>query len=173
MDTKQDDRQRHNQAEQTRLYGAPLAEVVDDLTATFAISRGALAQVLGLSAPMLSQLATAHRVKIGNPAAVHRLQRLLALLADVRSGQLTAAEALRTVEAEEPGQVLTRTTQLAVRRGAADVQQLLRATGSAADLMRAADLLQEGFPALADLVRIYGMGRNDEAAAHFQRFVAR
>ncbi len=173
MDAAQDERRRHNQAEQTRLYGAPLAEVVGDLTSTLAISRGALAQVLGLSAPMLSQLATAHRVKIGNPSAVQRLQRLLALLPDVRSGRQGAAEALRIVEAEEPGQVLTRTTQIAVRRGAADVQQLLRATGSAADLMRAAELLQDSFPALADLVRVYGIGRNDEAAAHFQRFVAR
>lgn len=173
MDTKPDDRQSHNQVEQTRLYGAPLAEVVDDLTAAFGLSRAALAQVLGISAPMLSQLATAHRVKIGNPSAVHRLQRLLALLPDVRSGRQTAAEALGTVQAEEPGQVLTRTTQLAVRRGAADVQQLLRATGSAGELMQAAELLQESFPALAELVRVYGMGRNDEAAAHFQRFVAR
>jgi transcriptional regulator with XRE-family HTH domain len=167
------DRQLRNQEVQSRLYGAPLGEVLDDLTAAFGVSRGAIAAALGLSAPMLSQLASGHRVKIGNPSAVHRLQRLVAALPDIRAGRLDAAEALRSVEAEEPGQVLTRTSQLVRRRGAADVQQVLRSAASAEELTEAAALLDERFPDLAEVLRVYGTGRNEEALTHYERVVPR
>lgn len=164
-----DERQAQNRAEQARLYGAPLSEVLNQLTAAFELSRGSLARILGLSAPMLSQLASGHRVKIGNPSAVHRLQRMMAALPDVRGGRTDPAEAIGSIQAEEPGQVLTRTTQLLVRRGAADVSQVLRSAASAAELLEAAALLQKRFPAIAEVLRIYGAGRADEAAAHFER----
>ena len=64
---------------QRTLYGAPLHELVGQVAAAFGLSQAGVARVLGLSAPMLSQLVSGHRVKIGNPAAVHRLQALLAL----------------------------------------------------------------------------------------------
>lgn len=158
---------------QARLYGAPLGEVFTELTSTYAVSRGVLAAVLGLSAPMLSQLASAQRVKIGNPDAVHRLQRLILLSAQVRAGQLAAEAALESVRAEAPGQVLTRTAQLARRRGAADVQELLRAVASAEELRQAAEVLTETHPAIAEVLRVYGTGRSDEALAHFERTVPR
>jgi hypothetical protein len=158
---------------QARLYGAPLGEVFNELTSTYAVSRGALAGVLGLSAPMLSQLASAQRVKIGNPAAVHRLQRLLSLAPEVRAGQIAADAALETVRSEASGQVLTRTAQVARRRGAADVQDLFRAVASAKDMERAAALLERAHPAIAEMLRVYGAGRTDAAVAHFERTVPR
>jgi len=166
-----DDRQVRNRAVQADLYGAPLGDVLDELTAAFDVSRAALAAALGLSAPMLSQLASGHRVKIGNPSAVHRLQRLLAALPDVRSGRLDPAATMRSLASEEPGQVLTRTSRIVSRRGAADVQQVLRSAASAQELAEAASLLDERFPELAEVVRVYGTGRTDEAVAHFERVV--
>lgn len=173
MTTTADGRQVQNRAEQARLYGAPLSEVLDQLTTAFGLSRGSLAQVLGLSAPMLSQLASGHRVKIGNPSAVHRLQRMLAVLPEIRAGRVDPAEAIGSIEAEEPGQVLTRTTQLVLRRGAADVSHVVRSAASAAQLIEAAALLRERFPELAEVLRIYGTGRTDEAVAHYERVVPR
>jgi transcriptional regulator with XRE-family HTH domain len=165
------ERQVRNRAVQSELYGAPLGDVVEELTAAFGVSRGALAGALGLSAPMLSQLASGHRVKIGNPSAVHRLQRLVGVLPEIRAGHLDAGEAMRSIEAEDPGQVLTRTSQLVRRRGAADVQQVLRSAASADELAEAASLLEERFPELAEVLRVYGTGRNEQALIHFERVV--
>jgi transcriptional regulator with XRE-family HTH domain len=165
------ERQVQNLLVQTELYGAPLGEVLDELTSAFGVSRAAIANALGLSAPMLSQLASGHRVKIGNPSAVHRLQRLMAAAPEIRAGRLDAGEALRSVEAEEPGQVLTRTTQQVRRRGAADVAQVLRSAASADELAEAAALLEERFPGLAEVLRVYGTGRSDQAVQHFERVV--
>lgn len=83
-------------AQQTALYGEPLADRFARVLATYRIPQSRLAQVIGLSAPMLSQLASGQRVKISNPAVYARLLRLeeTALSPAVRSGdpaQLRAA----------------------------------------------------------------------------------
>ncbi|WP_353950895.1 helix-turn-helix transcriptional regulator [Knoellia sp. S7-12] len=65
--------------QQRALYGAPLSELGATVRTGLGLTQGKLAEALGLSAPMLSQLMTGQRVKIGNPAVVHRLQRLLDL----------------------------------------------------------------------------------------------
>ena len=120
---------------------------------------------------MVSQLASGHRVKIGNPAAVLRLQQLVAGARDVAAGGDDPADVL--VRLEEPGddRILTRSSQLTARRGAADVQHLFRAVASAEEVLSAAALLHDSHPALAELLRVYGAGRNDEALAHFERAV--
>ncbi|TCC09837.1 DNA-binding protein [Kribbella soli] len=64
----------HNLQQQVDLYGEPLGEVVRRITGGLGLTQGGLAQVIGLSAPMLSQLVSAQRVKIGNPAVVSRLR---------------------------------------------------------------------------------------------------
>ena len=76
MDTQTIEANRRQQAE---LYGRPLGEIVRELTAALHLSQGRLAEVLGMSAPMVSQLASGHRVKMGNPQAVARLQALIEL----------------------------------------------------------------------------------------------
>jgi transcriptional regulator with XRE-family HTH domain len=70
------DQTAHNLQQQTELYGEPLGELVRRVAGPLGLTQGALAQVIGLSAPMLSQLMSAQRVKIGNPAVVSRLQTL-------------------------------------------------------------------------------------------------
>ncbi|MGZ0152040.1 helix-turn-helix domain-containing protein [Kribbella sp. WER1] len=73
---------RQNLQQQVELYGEPLGEVVRRVTQALGLTQGGLAAVIGLSAPMLSQLVRAQRVKIGNPAVVTRL-RAVSELADV------------------------------------------------------------------------------------------
>ncbi|MDE9367038.1 DNA-binding protein [Luteipulveratus sp. YIM 133132] len=92
-----------NQAQQARLYGEPLGPLLRRLTASLGITQARLAELLGLSAPMLSQLASARRVKIGNPAVVVRLRGLIDLvdggvpadrgLLEARLRQVQAAQA--------------------------------------------------------------------------------
>ncbi|HET6740643.1 MAG TPA: DNA-binding protein [Kribbella sp.] len=70
---------KQNLQQQVELYGEPLGEVVRRVTAALGLTQGGLAQVIGLSAPMMSQLVSAQRVKIGNPAVVSRLRAVTEL----------------------------------------------------------------------------------------------
>jgi hypothetical protein len=81
--------------EQTRLYGEPLAEIFRRVMAGFGIPQSRLAEVIGLSAPMLSQLASGRRTKISNPAVYGRLLQLddLARRPDIHGGDTAAREA--------------------------------------------------------------------------------
>ena len=65
-----------NRARQRELYGAPLGDRVRRLTTRLGISQARLARVLGISPAMLSQLVSARRVKIGDPAVLARLRAL-------------------------------------------------------------------------------------------------
>ncbi len=76
------DQTAHNLQQQIELYGETLGEVVRRVAPPLGLTQSALAQVIGLSAPMLSQLMSAQRVKIGNPAVVSRL-RAVSELADL------------------------------------------------------------------------------------------
>ncbi len=92
-------------AQQVTLYGEPLASRFERLRRAYRIPQSRLAAVIGLSAPMLSQLASAQRVKISNPAVYARLLRLeeVAGSTDVLSGdpaRITAA--LDDVAASRP-----------------------------------------------------------------------
>lgn len=158
-----------NVAAQRELYGAPLGEVFRAAVETFGISQARLAEVLGLSAPMLSQLGSGRRVKIGNPAVLQRLDELNALADVVRAGRLSAAQAAGDLDRirETVTGVLTRTDPAgADAQAAALVRDLLRSVASGEDLRDAAALLEPGYPALADVLRRYGLGRLEDAAAH-------
>lgn len=69
--------------QQRALYGMPLAERFGYVMDKYALSQRSLAAVLGLSAPMLSQLISGKRIKIGNPAVNGRLMILEAHADDV------------------------------------------------------------------------------------------
>lgn len=71
--------QDHHRAQQRALYGAPLGELIGTVAAQLGLTQAKVAKVLGVSAPMLSQLMSAQRVKFGNPSAVQRLQSLMHL----------------------------------------------------------------------------------------------
>jgi transcriptional regulator with XRE-family HTH domain len=73
-----------NRERQRALYGAPLGDRVRRLTSTLGVSQARLARALGMSTAMLSQLVSARRVKIGDPAVLARL-----LILDQRCQSLT------------------------------------------------------------------------------------
>lgn len=63
-------------SEQRALYGEPLAARFQRLLVAYGIPQSKLAAVIGLSAPMLSQLMNAQRVKISNSDVFARMVRL-------------------------------------------------------------------------------------------------
>jgi hypothetical protein len=64
------------------MYGENWADRFGRLLRGYGISQSRLAAVIGLSAPMLSQLISGQRVKISNPAVYGRVVRLEEQLAD-------------------------------------------------------------------------------------------
>jgi len=101
-------------AQQLAIYGESWADRFGRLLAGFAISQSRLAAVIGLSAPMMSQLITGQRVKISNPAVYGRIVRLEELLSTpaVRLGDRDqVAQLLTEVAASQPS--------LTTRNGAA------------------------------------------------------
>lgn len=76
------DQTAQNLQQQIDLYGEPLGDTVRRIVGPLQLTQGGLAQLIGLSAPMLSQLISAQRVKIGNPSVLSRL-RAASELADL------------------------------------------------------------------------------------------
>ncbi|MGH3872342.1 MAG: helix-turn-helix domain-containing protein [Pseudonocardiaceae bacterium] len=143
-----------NVALQRQWYGEPLGDRVRRLVVAFDISQAQLADVLGLSPPMLSQLMSGRRAKIGNPAVLARMvlleRRVLTL--DVASGDPVAIRAaLREVRDSRP--TVGRGTLPVEEHGDEVVVGRLRSVAGAAELGAAADLLRERFPLLAGLLR--------------------
>jgi transcriptional regulator with XRE-family HTH domain len=166
-----------NRQRQRELYGLPLGDRVHRLTRTLGITQARLACTLGVSPAMLSQLASARRVKIGDPAVLARLHLLdrrcgastphgrpavEALLDEVARAQLQWSgrdapgaragipeDALR---ANAPGHALRAGTPgNALRAGTpADA---LRAVAPPARLAAAAVALGPAFPELAQVLR--------------------
>ncbi|TDE30742.1 helix-turn-helix transcriptional regulator [Actinomadura sp. 6K520] len=177
-----------NRALQAEWYGEPLGDRVRPLLDRLGLSQSGLAGVLGLSAPMLSQLMSGQRAKISNPAVLHRLMAVEELVAGPAFGALTAAE-IKDRLAEIRAETATTTTSnvrvtergpdaegrdgVPAGRGPAEsarlVQTVLREVASAAEIEAAAALLADRFPDLAEVLRVYGNGRASEAEAHFIR----
>ncbi|WP_265445280.1 hypothetical protein [Flexivirga meconopsidis] len=168
-------------AAQTELYGAPLAQVIEQIGGTLGLTQGRIAQVLGLSAPMLSHLVSGRRVKIGNPMAHARLTRLRALAGDLAAGRLTEQEAaavIPEIEASQDSWTTTHTVPIsapapAAQSGARQVQELFRQVADAADWLAVADLAASGHPEIAELLRTYGASRTATAEAHWERTLSR
>jgi transcriptional regulator with XRE-family HTH domain len=136
---------RRNIAAQREWYGEPLGDRVRRLLVAFGISQGALAAVLGLSPPMLSQLVSGRRAKIGNPGALARLVALerKVLVPGVAAGSSEAMlAALDEVRLSHPA--VTRDTLP------------LNGVAEPAELRAAAELLQARFPQLAEALRRAG-----------------
>ena len=191
----------HNLRQQTELYGEPLGVLMRRIGGTLGLTQARLAEAIGLSAPMLSQLMSAQRVKIGNPAVVSRLHSLDLLvkrvdeegleksqiaieLAGIRSstgaftrsapaghpqaGQTPAAHP--PADAGPPSSMPTANNpQPAARTVVREIQDLFRSVASADEIQRAADLIVAQSPGLAELLRVYGTGRTDDAVAHYER----
>ena len=187
MQTSPQDPAARAREQQRGWYGEPLGEVCRGLMARLGLNQARLAAVLGLSAPMLSQLMSGQRAKIGNPAVVQRLQGLRELAAGVADGSVDPADAAARMDAirASAGSALGATgatgtagtcghplgggtAPVPARRIVREIQSLLRSAGSAADLHDAADALAADHPELAEFLRVYGAGRTDDALAHFE-----
>jgi transcriptional regulator with XRE-family HTH domain len=162
-------RNRHRQRE---LYGSPLGDRVRRLTGALGITQARLARTLGISPPMLSQLASARRVKIGDPAVLARLQLLDhrcaiapprgraavdALLEEVGRARMqwTAPEAPSArrpgqARGHDPGAVPSAVGDRVRPPSPVDV---LRTVAPPARLAAAAATLAPAFPELAEVLR--------------------
>ncbi|WP_181784767.1 helix-turn-helix domain-containing protein, partial [Pseudonocardia pini] len=65
-----------NRERQRALYGASLGEKVHQMVRALGVTQAALAATFGMSPAMLSQLVSARRVKIGDPAVLARVRLL-------------------------------------------------------------------------------------------------
>jgi transcriptional regulator with XRE-family HTH domain len=146
-----------NRERQRELYGAPLGDRVRRVTGALGISQARLARTLGISPAMLSQLVSARRVKIGDPAVLARM-----LMLDNRCRGLKSQPDPRAVDA-----LLTeiararwqwngpRTAAQRARRAATDgtAAAALRGISDPARLAAAAAALGPMFPELAEVLR--------------------
>lgn len=171
-----DDVVARNRARQIEWYGEPLGDRFRRLLDGLGVPQSVLAEALGLSAPMLSQLMSGQRAKISNPAVVARLTAVETLAAEPGLGALPAGE-IRDRLGQIRAHNVTASSSLPAgtvgRRPAADpvpaIQALLRGVASAAEIEDAARLIESRHPELATLLRIYGNGRTPDARAHYAR----
>lgn len=147
-----------NIALQREWYGEPLGDRVRRLVVAFDVSQAFLAEVLGISAPMLSQVMSGRRAKIGNPVVLARiimLERKI-LVPGVAAGHRDAMQqALEDVRDSRP---TVGRDSIPVGAVADDhsVFAALREIAEDEDLNEAAKRLDADFPALADLLRRAG-----------------
>ena len=149
-----------NRSRQRELYGRPLGDRVRRLTAVLGITQARLARTLGVSPAMLSQLASARRVKIGDPAVLARLQLLDQRCAAVPPRGPVAVDALLeevarsrhhwTAADPSPAGPRVPSGPATGRAGAVDA---LRSVAPPARLAAAAATLAPTFPELADVLR--------------------
>ncbi|MEW2412329.1 DNA-binding protein [Streptomyces sp. NPDC046866] len=159
-------------------YGEPLGALFRRLIDDLGLNQARLAAVLGLSAPMLSQLMSGQRAKIGNPAVVQRVQALQDLASQVADGSVSAAEAtdrMDEIKKTQGGSVLSNSGQTTngsgaptVKRVVREIQSLLRSVSAAGDIIDAANALAPSHPELAEFLKVYGAGRTADAVAHYE-----
>lgn len=134
-----------NIAQQIRLYGQPLAERFNAVMRSYGITQRRLAEVLGLSAPMLSQLISGRRIKIGNPAVYERLVML-----EDSAGAQDIEAVLRKVEASQP--VLSTTQIRSGMSAETDAVSALAKVVPSGELERALIMLGEHTPVLSKVL---------------------
>lgn len=140
---------------QREWYGEPLGDRVRRLVVAFRISQAQLAEVLGISAPMLSQVMSGRRAKIGNPSVLARLVMLerKVLIPGVARGDAMAIDhALEDVRNSRPS-VGRDNLPVMQAQGEETVWPVLREVARANELEAAAALLDGHYPALAALLR--------------------
>jgi hypothetical protein len=146
-----------NRERQRQLYGAPLGDRVRGLTTRLGISQARLARTLGVSPAMLSQLVSARRVKIGDPAVLTRLMLLDQRCRAVRERPPARAVDALLAEAARTGwhwaagsRVPAPRAPVHPRGSAADA---LRGAAEPARLAAAAAALGPAFPEVAEVLR--------------------
>ncbi|MGI8417102.1 MAG: DNA-binding protein [Nakamurella sp.] len=104
--------------EQLALYGEPLSARFQRLLTAYGIPQSRLATVIGLSAPMLSQLMNAQRVKISNSDVFARMVRLEEIAADRAGDRAALAAGLADVVGSHPVLSTQQSAHTAGGRGA-------------------------------------------------------
>lgn len=167
-----------NQRSQAQLYGEPLATIIEGIAHSLDLTQGRIAQVVGLSAPMLSHLVSGRRVKIGNPMAHARLTQLRSLADDVANGRVSAQQAAAVLPQIAASQDSWTTSHALATPAPTDettvvrqVQELFRTVADAADWLAAAESVAAEHPAIAELLRVYGASRTATAQEHWHRTV--
>jgi transcriptional regulator with XRE-family HTH domain len=141
---------RANRARQRELYGAPLGDRIRLLTARLGISQARLARVLGISPAMLSQLVSARRVKIGDPAVLARLRALdSGRAAHVTSRDPQAVEKLLG----EIGRMRWHWASARLGEAPLTAAEVLRGIAEPRRLAAAAAALRSAFPEVAEALR--------------------
>ncbi|WP_433014050.1 helix-turn-helix domain-containing protein [Kribbella sp. CA-294648] len=167
-----------NRKLQYEWYGEPLGDRFRRLLDELGYTQVQLAGVLGLSAPMLSQLMSGQRAKISNPAVLTRLLELEATASQPGWSNLSPAERERRLEEIRGSQRTTLTVDHAVQTPAAPavssdpvaaIQSVLRDVASASEIEGAADLLADQYPDLAEALRVLGAGRTQDARAYYAK----
>lgn len=156
-----------NIEQQRQWYGEPVGDTVRRLTATLDLTQRDLASAVGLSAPMLSQLASGQRGKIANPVVLRRLEALNAIAADPLLEQYSRAELARRIKDVHDNDTTVHNTGSMTGRGSDAVQALLRAVAAADEVAGAAALIDDTYPRIAEVLRVYGLGRTADAREHF------
>jgi transcriptional regulator with XRE-family HTH domain len=133
---------RSNRERQRELYGEPLACYARRVMTVLDINQARLADALGLSQSMLSQLISGRRMKIANPIVLARLMTL-----DRRAAALPVPVDRERVSALLVDVRLTRPV-LADRS-----IQALRAAAAPRQLNAAASRIAADYPALAAVLR--------------------
>lgn len=143
-----------NRRAQAHLYGEPLGDLIKRCSSALSLTQVRVADLLGISAPMLSQLMNARRVKIGNPAAVKRLQLMYAAACRVAAGEQSLDDAVRQLEAARTSEaVVTHHTEA----DPAAVRAVFRAAASPQEFAAAAEQLRASHPAIAKLLQTFGV----------------
>ena len=145
-----------NLALQREWYGEPLGDRVRRLVVAFNVSQAHLAEVLGISAPMLSQVMSGRRAKIGNPAVLARMIMLerKVLTPEVASGDPAALQ--RALDDVREARPTVSRDSLPVEDGQAERTAIafLRGVAGSTELLEAAAVLAENeFGTLAEVLR--------------------
>ncbi len=149
-----------NLALQREWYGEPLGDRVRRLVVAYRISQAQLAEVLGISAPMLSQVMSGRRAKIGNPSVLARLVMLerKVLIPGVAEGDADAIkDALEDIRQSRPA-VGRDTLPVMQSNGDAGAWPVLREVAQPGELQSAAAMIEGRYPALAELLRRAALG---------------
>ena len=162
-------------------YGEPLGDLFRRLIADLGLNQARLAAVLGLSAPMLSQLMSGQRAKIGNPAVVQRLQSLQELAGQVADGQDRARWRRRPGWTRSGSRRASSVLGGTTTHSAGGTRRRARPPGGPRHPDRAAvggrrrtrsnrphGPSRPPTPQLAEFLRVYGAGRTGEAVGHYE-----
>ncbi|GAB3709331.1 DNA-binding protein [Mariniluteicoccus flavus] len=177
MQQSVDDEVTATRARQIELYGEPLQTVLGRCATSLQLTQARVSELLGVSAPMLSQLINGRRIKIGNPAAAQRLQWMTQIAQQVEAGELALPEALAQLQANADNQDVfhgpTTTTGRRTRPLGAEIQEICRETAGAGEWLDAAALVAERHPDIAEFLRVFGAERADRAIAYADRVHAK